>query len=93
MEKKMIKILVLTNKQILISKIEEVGADVGEPDCKLIKPFLIKEPQLEGLSRTLEPFLMGVTKQDTFMMSSDKILTLADPTPTLLEKYEDLIKE
>ena len=47
----------------------------------------------EGLSRTLEPFLMGVTKQDTFMMSSDKILTLADPTPTLLEKYEDLIKE
>ena len=26
------------------------------------------------------------------MISSDKILTLADPTPTLLEKYEDLIK-
>jgi len=89
----MTKILALTNNQILISRIEEVGADVGEPDCKLIKPFLIKEPQLEGLSRTLEPFLMGVTKQDTFMMSSDKILTLADPTPTLLEKYEDLIKE
>jgi hypothetical protein len=93
MEKKMTKILALTNNQILISQIEEVGADVGEPDCKLVKPFLIKEPQIEGLSRTLEPFLMGVTKQDTFMMSSDKILTLADPTPTLLEKYEDLIKE
>jgi hypothetical protein len=43
--------------------------------------------------KTLEPFLCGYTKQDTFMMSSDKILTLADPTPTLLEKYEDLIKE
>jgi hypothetical protein len=27
------------------------------------------------------------------MISSDKIVTLADPTPTLLEKYEDLIKE
>jgi len=89
----MIKILVLVTNQILISQIEEVGADIGEPDCKLIKPFLIKEPPLEGLTRTLEPFLMGVTKQDTFMMSSDKILTLADPTPTLLEKYEDLIKE
>jgi hypothetical protein len=93
MEKKLVKILVLTNEQILISQIEEVGADIGEPDCKLIKPFVLKEPQIEGLSRTLEPFLMGVTKQDTFMMSSDKILTLADPTPTLLEKYEDLIKE
>jgi hypothetical protein len=81
------------NQTILISQIEEVGADIGEPDCKLIKPFLLKEPQLQGTTRTLEPFLMGVTKQDTFMMSSDKILTLADPTPTLLEKYEDLIKE
>jgi hypothetical protein len=88
-----IKILALTNNQILISQIEEVGADIGEPDCKLIKPFLLKEPQLEGLSRTLEPFLMGVTKQDTFMISSEKIITLADPTPTLIEKYEDLIKE
>jgi hypothetical protein len=43
--------------------------------------------------QTLEPFLCGYTKEKTFMMSSDKILTLADPTPTLLEKYEDLIKE
>jgi len=75
------------NNQILISQIEEVGADIGEPDCKLVDPFLIKNDQ------TLEPFLMGVTKQNTFMMNSDKILTLVDPTPTLLEKYEDLIKE
>jgi hypothetical protein len=75
------------NQQILISQIEEIGADIGEPDCKLINPFIIKQ------QNTLEPFLLGITKQDDFMMSSDKILTLADPTPTLLEKYEDLIKE
>jgi len=75
------------NNLILVTQIEEVGADIGEPDCKLIKPFVVKSDQ------TLEPFLMGYTKQDTFMISSDKILTLADPTPTLLEKYEDLIKE
>ena len=75
------------NQQILISQIEEIGADIGEPDCKLINPFVIKE------QNTLEPFLLGVTKQDYFMISSEKILTLADPTPTLLEKYEDLIKE
>ena len=84
---KTIKILVLLNNQILISQIEEVSADIGEPDCKLVKPFVVKE------NKTLEPFLFEVTKQDTFMMSSDKILTLANPTPTLLEKYEDLIKE
>ena len=81
------KLIVLTNGQILLSKIEEVVADIGEPDCKLVSPFVITK------DKTLEPFLFGYTKQDTFMMSSDKILTLADPTPTLLEKYEDLIKE
>ena len=75
------------NQQLLITEIEEVGADIGEPDCKLINPFVIRE------QNTLEPFLLGVTKQDYFMISSEKILTLADPTPTLLEKYEDLIKE
>jgi len=89
----MTKIILLLNKQVLISEIEEVSSDLGEPDCKLIKPFLLKEGAIEGQQKVLEPFLMGYTKQDTFMISSDKILTLADPTPTLLEKYEDLIKE
>ena len=84
---KVIKILSLTNNLILITQIEEVGAEIGEPDCKLIDPFVITK------DKTFEPFLCGYTKQNTFMMSSDKILTLADPTPTLLEKYEDLIKE
>ena len=88
MEKKIVKLLILTNQQILISQIEEVGADIGEPDCKLINPYLLKESDL-----TMTPWLLTLTKNDIFMMSSDKILTLADPTPTLLEKYEDLIKE
>ena len=84
---KIIKVIVLMNQQILISQIEEIGADIGEPDCKLVNPFVIRSDQ------TLEPFLCGYTKEKTFMMSSEKILTLVDPTPTLLEKYEDLIKE
>ena len=86
---KMIKILLMVNNQILISQIEEIGADIGEPDCKLINPHIVTEYK-EG-EYTLHVFLQKVTKQDTFMISSDKILTLADPTPTLLEKYEDLI--
>ena len=84
---KTIKILALANNQILISEIEEVGsADIGEPDCKLINPFVVKDDNL------LEPFLLTVTKDDIFMMGSDKILTLCDPMPTLLEKYLDLTK-
>ncbi|MFZ9728881.1 MAG: DUF6561 domain-containing protein [Candidatus Nanopelagicaceae bacterium] len=81
---KLIKILALTNNTILISEIVEVGADVGEPDCKLTNPFVVKQDQ------TMEPFLFEFTAQDTFMISSDKILTLADPTETLLSKYFDL---
>ena len=86
----MIKVIVMMNNQILVSQIEEVGVDIGEPDCKLIKPFVVKR---ELDINTLVPFLCWYTKQDTLMISSDKIITLVDPTPTLLEKYEDLIKE
>jgi hypothetical protein len=84
---KMVKIILMVGGSYLISQIEEVTSELGEPDCKLINPFVVK------VDKTMEPFLCGYTKQDTFMISSDKILTLADPTPTLLEKYEDLIKE
>tara|TARA_Y100001938_G_C7970780_1_gene369235 strand:+ start:648 stop:860 length:213 start_codon:yes stop_codon:yes gene_type:complete len=70
----------------LITQIEEIGAEIGEPDCKLIEPFLL------GDNETLSPWLIDVTNQNTFMLSSDKILTLVDPKPTLLEKYENLIK-
>ena len=82
-----VKIVHLTTNQILITELSEIAAVVpGEPDCKMINPFTIKENQ------TLEPWLLNVTKDDIFMISSDKILTLAEPTPTLLEKYIDLTK-
>ena len=82
---KTVKIVTLVSQQLLISEIAEIAATVpGEPDCKLLNPFIIKEQNV------LEPWLLNVTKDDIFMMSSDKILTLVDPTPTLLEKYLDL---
>ena len=83
---KIIKVILLTNNERLISEIQEVGADIGQPDCKLINPMEI----WEGCN--LAPWMLDHTKQDTFMISSDKIITLADPMPTLLEKYIDLNK-
>ena len=38
----MVKLIVLVNQQILVSQIEEVGADIGEPDCKLVEPFVLE---------------------------------------------------
>ena len=83
----MIKLLLLMNNQILVSQIEEVGADIGEPDCKLIEPFILNQ-SLE----TLSPWLDEFSTQNTFMIQSDKILTITEPKPTLLEKYQKLIK-
>jgi len=81
-----IKVILMMNDKILISEIEEVGADIGQPDCKLINPMEICEGNM------LAPWMMDHTKQDNFMINSDKIITLADPMPTLLEKYIDLTK-
>ena len=87
-----IKVIALTTtQQLLISQIEEVGASIpGEPDCKLVNPFCINT---ESGQTILEPWLLDITRDDTFMVSSDKILTLCEPTPTLLEKYLDITNE
>jgi hypothetical protein len=82
----MIKLIVLTNGLFLLSQIEEIGADIGEPDCKLIEPFVLNSDQ------TLVPWMVDYTMENTFMISSEKILTLTEPKPTLLEKYQNLIK-
>ena len=82
-----VKVLVLTNKQILVSQIKEVAPmDIGDPNCKLIEPFVL------GKDDTLSPWLIDVTNDNEFMLCSDKILTLVEAKPTLLEKYQNLIK-
>ena len=95
---KTIKVIVLTNHQTLISEIEEVAAvDIGAPDCKLVNPYVIttsdEKITIEEGVAVLKPWLLNVSRDDIFMISSDKILTLVEPTPKLLAKYEDLTKE
>ena len=85
MDSFMVKLLVLSETQILVSEIEEVGSEMGEPDCKLTNPFIVK-------GDNLEPWLVNLTNQNVFMIHSDKILTITDPKPTLLEKYQQLTK-
>jgi len=84
---KVIKVILLMNNQILISQIEEISTELGEPDCRLIEPFLLNQSSL-----TLSPWLIDYTSDNKYMISSDKILTLADPNSELLEKYIKLTK-
>ena len=86
-----VMVLALTNNHYIISQVDEVMAeDIGQPDCKLTKPYVVNT---ESGKTILEPFMMNLTREEIFMMGSDKILTLAIPTPTLLEQYLNLIEE
>ena len=86
-----VKVLALVNNHHIISQVDEVATeDIGQPDCKLTKPFVVNT---ESGKTILEPFMLDLTREEIFMMGSDKILTLATPTPTLLEQYLNLIKE
>ena len=68
----------------LISKIGQVVSELGEPDCRLIRPHVV-----DGL----RPWLENLTDQiDDIMISSDKILTLVDPKDDLLNDYLTLTK-
>ena len=75
------------NNLKLVTQIEEVApVDIGDPNCKMVEPYVVGEQD------TLSPWLVEFTSQNEFMISSDKILTILDPKPTLLEKYQNLIK-
>ena len=80
-----IQVLLLTNQIILISEIDEVLADIGQPDCKLINPCVI----IDG---KLSKWMSDLTPNKEMFMSSDKILTLVDPTSKLLSEYTKLVK-
>tara|TARA_B100000131_G_scaffold52008_1_gene46629 strand:+ start:275 stop:538 length:264 start_codon:yes stop_codon:yes gene_type:complete len=83
------------NNQLILSQIEEVTSELGEPDCKLTEPFVVttsdqKITLQEGMM-VLAPWLLNVTNQNTFMISSDKILTIVDPNTKLTKKYEEML--
>jgi len=85
MEEDLIKVVVFEHYN-LISKIEEVQTvEIGDPNCKLVDPYTVKT---DG---TLEPFLVDITRDKEIMIGSDKIITIVEPTATLIEKYKDLI--
>ena len=82
---KIIKCLLLDVDNVIISEVEEIGADIGEPDCKLIKPYLF-----ESIDE-MKPWPKA-TDQTELMIRSDSILTMADPTQAVIDRYLELTK-
>jgi len=82
-----IKCLLLKNNSIIISEIVEVVSELGEPDCKLINPYILKK-SISG-----EYFLewwLDFSEQNELMMHSDSILTIVDPKSEILKKYLEM---
>ena len=80
---KVIKCLLLDVDNVLISEVVEVDAELGDPNCKLINPY-----QFFSLD-DMNPWPKA-TNQTELMIRSEDILTMADPTPEVIEKYLEL---
>tara|TARA_A100000164_G_scaffold91545_1_gene79180 strand:- start:37 stop:285 length:249 start_codon:yes stop_codon:yes gene_type:complete len=80
----MIKCVLIDVDNVLITEIVEIDAEIGEPNCKLIKPYLFKDID------DMEPWKANITNQTEFMIRSEDILTIADPTGTVIDKYTEL---
>ena len=83
-----IRVLLLTNGKVLISKVEEIGgADIGEPDCLLTDPVWYND-EVEELTEGFKRFPgKRVTPDTKLAISSDNILTLVAPDNKLLSEY------
>ena len=80
----MIKCVLIDVDNVLITEIVEIDAEIGEPNCKLIKPYLFKDID------DMKPWKANITNQTEFMIRSEDILTIADPTGIVRDKYTEL---
>tara|TARA_B100000676_G_C17546190_1_gene565025 strand:- start:255 stop:503 length:249 start_codon:yes stop_codon:yes gene_type:complete len=80
----MIKCLLLNAHCTIIAEVIEVDAEIGNPNCKLINPYVFDK------SNELVPWKADITNQTEFMIRSEDILTIADPNGTILDKYTEL---
>lgn len=83
----MIQALLLTNNQIVIAQVYKVDADPGDPNCRLVDPYLfVSNESSSGFK--LIPWMGEVAEDNYAMMHPDKIITMRDPNSDVLELYK-----
>ena len=78
---KNVQCLYLKNNLLLIAEVVEIAADIGEPDCKLVKPYVVDQSSL-----IIKPWL-HFSPQDVILLRSDDILTMVEPNEKLKDEY------
>ena len=80
----MIKCVLVDVDTVLISEVVELDAELGDPNCKLVNPYLFNSID------DMKPWKSEITNQTEFMIRSEDILTIADPTGTVKDRYTEL---
>jgi len=80
---KAIKCILVEVDKLLISEVEEIDAELGNPNCKLTNPVVFES--LEKMKPLIE-----ASSDIEFMIRSEDILTIADPTSEVIAKYKEL---
>ena len=80
----MIKCVLIDVDTVIIAEVVELDAEIGDPNCKLIKPYLFNSID------DMKPWKYEITNQTEFMIRSEDILTIADPNGTIIDKYTEL---
>ena len=83
MADKVVKCVLLDVDNVIITEIEEVMPEPGEPDCRLVNPYLFVSED------NMKPWVQA-SNQKEYMVRSDDILTIADPTQEVIDKYIEL---
>ena len=83
-----VKLILFKVDTVLITEIVELDAELGDPNCKLIKPLEWKKNK-DNDDYSLNAWIEA-TDQEELMVRSEDILTIADPTPEVIEKYLEL---
>jgi hypothetical protein len=106
MKKLEISIFVFPDGKKIISQFERISGDIGDPDLRLVEPFVLEynggnttallventHNRFSEDQYVLKPWLIQFTNDNDFLIHSDKIFVSIDPTSLLISLYETAIK-
>ena len=97
-----ISVLMMPNNLVIISQIERITPTViGDPDVRLIEPFILTytnnrmltEDNNSGSNYVFTPWLMEYTDDNDFFLHSEKFLVSMNPTNLLKHLYNKQLKK
>ena len=72
----MIKCVLIDVDNVVVAEVVEMDAEIGDPNCKLIKPYLFNSID------DMKPWKSEITNQTEFMIRSEdlSLIHISEPT-------------